>query len=97
MVFPSILVAHPAMYRNRSAARGTSATRATVRGLPLSSDSNCANSSRCFSIKSPSFQIMRPRSEGVIFDHGGGRLYGPIDILFVPFGNAGQDVAGGGI
>ncbi len=35
-----------------------------LRGLPLSRDSISANSSRCCSSRSASFQIMRPRSEG---------------------------------
>lgn len=40
IVLPSILVAHPAMYLNKSIAKGTSAARAMVSGLPLSRDSN---------------------------------------------------------
>src|ERR1700756_4454569 len=51
-------------------ARGRSAMRAILSGLPLSSDSSCANSSVCFSIRSARRHIMRPRSEGEIFDHG---------------------------
>src|SRR5271156_6264884 len=51
-------------------ASGRSATRAILSGLPLSSDSSCANSSAYFSSKSESFQIRRPRSEGEILDHG---------------------------
>src|SRR5438067_341327 len=53
-----------------SAAKGTSATRATARGLPLSTDSNSANSSACSRIRSPIFQINLPRSLGVIRRHG---------------------------
>ena len=47
IVLPSILVAQPAMYWNMSADRDTSATFATAYGLPLSSDSSWASSSRC--------------------------------------------------
>src|SRR5580704_1873055 len=49
---------------------GRSATRATASGLPLSSDSSCANSSRCFSIRSASFQIIFPRTAGEVLDQG---------------------------
>ena len=51
-------------------AKGTSATRATVKGLPLSNVSSCANSSRCVSRRSANFQMSLPRSEVVIRRHG---------------------------
>src|SRR3954471_3652351 len=53
-----------------SADSGTSATRATANGLPLSRLSNCASSSRCSRIRSPILWMMRPRAEGLIFPHG---------------------------
>src|ERR1700733_6244070 len=46
-----------------STASGTSATLATENGLPLSSDSISANSSRLASSRSASFQISCPRCE----------------------------------
>jgi len=70
MVFPSSFVAQPAMYRNSSAASGTSAPRATVSGLPLSSDSSWASSSRRCSMRSPRRQISFARSAGSIRLHG---------------------------
>src|SRR5215472_2118983 len=70
MVFPSILVHHPAMYWKMSAESGTSATRATARGLPLSSDSSSASSSLCFAMRSPIRHTSLLRSEGVIAGHG---------------------------
>src|SRR5882724_5943403 len=53
-----------AMVRLRSAARATCA------GLPLSSASSCASSSACFSIRSASRFISRPRCEADILRHG---------------------------
>src|ERR1700722_13115252 len=53
-----------------STAKGRSATRATENGLPLSSDSISANSSRLASSKSATFQISWPRCEGDILLHG---------------------------
>src|SRR5450759_5859600 len=53
-----------------SAASGTSATRATARGLPLSSDSSSASSSAFSRMRSPIFQISLPRSLGVRLRHG---------------------------
>src|SRR3970040_1895992 len=53
-----------------SAARGTSAARATLIGLPLSRDSSSANSWRYLVIRSPIFQISLPRSDGVLDAHG---------------------------
>src|SRR6267154_3398204 len=49
---------------------GRSAARATWYGLPLSSDSSCANSSACFSIRSASLFISTPRSAALILRHG---------------------------
>src|SRR6266550_370776 len=49
---------------------GRSAARATWYGLPLSSDSSCARSSACFSIRSASLFINTPRCEALIFRHG---------------------------
>src|SRR5207248_4168484 len=49
---------------------GRSAARATWYGLPLSSDSTCARSSACFSIRSASLFINTPRCEALIFRHG---------------------------
>src|SRR5712692_9303334 len=49
---------------------GRSAARATWYGLPLSSDSNCASSSACFSIRSASLFINTPRSAALILRHG---------------------------
>src|SRR6266567_2025238 len=48
---------------------GRSAARATWYGLPLSSDSSCASSSACFSIKSASLFINTPRCEAPILRH----------------------------
>src|ERR1700730_7887981 len=48
---------------------GRSAARATWYGLPLSSDSSCANSSACFSIRSASLFINTPRAEALILRH----------------------------
>ena len=70
MVLPSIFVAQPAMYRKSSAANGTSAARATARGLPLSRVSSSANSSKCSVMRSPILQMIRPRSDGVMRLHG---------------------------
>ena len=53
-----------------STARGTSATRATASGFPLSTDSSSANSSRLRSTSSANFHNSRPRSDAVIFRHG---------------------------
>src|SRR6267154_65085 len=47
-----------------------SAAFATWYGLPLSSDSSCANSSACFSIRSASLFINTPRSAALILRHG---------------------------
>src|SRR6266404_2680740 len=47
-----------------------SAARATWYGLQLSSDSSCARSSACFSIKSASLFIKTPRCEALILRHG---------------------------
>src|SRR5216684_6730812 len=49
---------------------GRSAARATWYGLPLSSDSSCASSSACFSMRSASLFIKTPRSAALIFRHG---------------------------
>src|SRR6266852_131566 len=46
---------------------GRSAARATWYGLPLSSDSSCASSSACFSIRSASRFISTPRCDAEIF------------------------------
>src|ERR1700730_14171140 len=70
MVLPSILVHQPAMYWKMSAARATSATRATAIGLPLSSDSIFASSSAYLVIRSPTRHITLLRSEGVMVAHG---------------------------
>src|SRR6267143_1779952 len=48
---------------------GRSDARATWYGLPLSSDSSCASSSACFSIKSASLFINTPRCEAPILRH----------------------------
>src|SRR6267378_501848 len=48
---------------------GRSAARATWYGLPLSSDSSCASSSVCFSIRSASLFIKTPRCEAPILRH----------------------------
>src|SRR5713226_4758784 len=48
---------------------GRSAPRATWYGLPLSSDSSCANSSVCFSMRSASLFISTPRCEAPILRH----------------------------
>src|SRR5271165_2531714 len=48
---------------------GKSAARATEYGLPLSSDSSCASSSACFSIKSASLYISCPRCDADILRH----------------------------
>ena len=53
-----------------SAASGTSATRATAIGLPLSSDSSSASSSAYFEMRSPMRHTILPRSEGVIAGQG---------------------------
>src|SRR5882757_2651921 len=47
-----------------------SAAFATWYGLPLSSDSSCANSSACFSMRSASLFIKTPRSAALILRHG---------------------------
>ena len=70
MVLPSIFVHQPAMYWKMSAASGTSATRATAIGLPLSSDSSSASSSVYFEMRSPIRHTTRARSEGVIAGQG---------------------------
>src|SRR5712691_11090477 len=49
---------------------GRSADRATWYGLPLSSDSSCASSSACFSMRSASLFIKTPRSAALILRHG---------------------------
>src|SRR5712692_7709446 len=49
---------------------GRSAARATWYGLPLSSDSSCASSSACFSMRSASLFIKTLRCEALIFRHG---------------------------
>src|ERR1051326_2640533 len=46
---------------------GRSAARATEYGLPLSSDSNCASSSACFSTRSASLFSRTPRPAAWIF------------------------------
>src|ERR1700735_2839610 len=48
----------------------TSSRRALVTGLPLSSASISANSSACFSRRSPRFHTSLERSAGEIRDHG---------------------------
>src|SRR5207248_8225038 len=53
-----------------SAASGTSATRATAIGLPLSSDSSSASSSVYFEMRSPMRHTILLRSEGVIAGQG---------------------------
>src|SRR5438874_2505591 len=70
MVLPSIFVHQPAMYWKMSAASGTSATRATAIGLPLSSDSSSASSSVYFEMRSPIRHTTFARSEGVIAGQG---------------------------
>src|ERR1700674_5379491 len=70
MVLPSIFVHQPAMYWKMSAASGTSATRATAIGLPLSSDSSSASSSVYFEMRSPIRHRILLRSEGVIAGQG---------------------------
>ena len=67
---PSIFVGQPAMYRNRSAARRTSAAFATANGLPLSSDSSIASSSAFSSISSEIFQMTRPRCDAFMRRQG---------------------------
>src|SRR3974390_2586224 len=47
--------------------RGKSAANATWYGFPLSSDSSCASSSLCFSIKSASRFINTPRCDALNF------------------------------
>src|SRR5712691_4012498 len=49
---------------------GRATARATWYGFPLSSDSSCARSSACFSIRSASLFINTPRCEALIFRHG---------------------------
>src|SRR6267378_7336036 len=53
-----------------SAASGTSATRATAFGLPLSSDSSSASSSVYFEMRSPIRHTILLRSEAVIAGQG---------------------------
>src|SRR2546421_9574754 len=53
-----------------SAASGTSATRATALGLPLSSDSSSASSSVYFEMRSPTRHTILLRSEAVIAGQG---------------------------
>src|SRR5580693_6324031 len=53
-----------------SAASGTSAPRATAYGLPLSRLSSCASSCACSRIRSPMRQMIRPRSDGVMWPQG---------------------------
>src|SRR5258708_5438546 len=70
MVLPWCLVHQPAMYWKMSADNATSAARAIVTGLPLSSDSSSASSSAYFMMRSPMRQTSLPRSDGVIAGHG---------------------------
>ena len=51
-------------------ANGTSAALESLIGLPLSSVSRAASSSKFFSIKSASLLISRPRARASIFFHG---------------------------
>src|SRR5450756_693768 len=70
MVMPSILLAHPAKYRNTSAVVAMSPSRAAATILPLSSDSSWASSSAFSSMRSAIRQSSRPRSRGVVRLHG---------------------------
>ncbi len=63
--------------------------------------SSCANSSRCCSIRSASFQMRRPRSDGVmlrpgtVFEGLACGFHGAIDIFAIALGDLGQHFARG--